>query len=230
MKRSLCGRSMMLGAVIMFIGLAVGAIVSPPLTAQRNAVFGEIVCTGLTVVNEEGKQVIELGSSTTDKGVVEVRDQNGKKGIRLIAGEQGSSVIVAAPGGGDWAVSLSSQKTTSSILMSWRGQAAVHLGAGVADGNGVAIFDKAGKTAIRLQADEEGNDLQILNKGEILGIGLGTHAKGNGVTVFDKAGNRAIVLDGDEEFNTVTVYDKAGKQAIGFYGFPGGVMQTKLKP
>ena len=35
MKRRICVRSMGLGAVIMLIGLAVGAIVSPPLVAQR---------------------------------------------------------------------------------------------------------------------------------------------------------------------------------------------------
>ena len=38
MKRRICVRSMGLGAVIMLIGLVVGAIVSPPLGAQRNGV------------------------------------------------------------------------------------------------------------------------------------------------------------------------------------------------
>ena len=62
MKRKMCVRSMVLGAVIMLVGLAVGAIVSPPLIAQRNGVFGDIECTGLTVVNKEGKEAVILGS------------------------------------------------------------------------------------------------------------------------------------------------------------------------
>ena len=37
----------LLGALIMLIGIGVGAIVSPPLIAQRNAVFDEIVCNQL---------------------------------------------------------------------------------------------------------------------------------------------------------------------------------------
>ena len=39
-----------LGAMIMPIGI--GSIVSPPLIAQRDGVFGEIECSKLTVVNE----------------------------------------------------------------------------------------------------------------------------------------------------------------------------------
>ena len=158
MKRRICVRSMGLGAVIMLIGLAVGAIVSPPLIAQRNGVFGDIECTGLTVVNEEGKQVIELGSSTTDQGLVEVRDKNGKKGIRLIAGEDGSSVIVAAPGGRDWAVSLSSEKTTNSILMRWRGQTAVHLRA---DDDACAIGFGIGAPTLVVGTDENRDGIAL---------------------------------------------------------------------
>ena len=54
MKRRICVRSMGLGAVIMLIGLAVGAIVSPPLVAQRNEVFDYITCRGVKVVDELG--------------------------------------------------------------------------------------------------------------------------------------------------------------------------------
>ena len=39
-----------LGALIMLIGMGIGAMVSPPLIAQRGDVLGEIQCTGLTVM------------------------------------------------------------------------------------------------------------------------------------------------------------------------------------
>ena len=69
MKRRICVRSMGLGAVIMLIGLAVGAIVSPPLVAQRNGVFDKITCRGLQVVDENGKQAIVLTSAESRNAV-----------------------------------------------------------------------------------------------------------------------------------------------------------------
>ena len=45
---------MVLGAVIMAVGIGLGAVVSPPLIAHRNGVFDEVVCGKLTVVNEKG--------------------------------------------------------------------------------------------------------------------------------------------------------------------------------
>ena len=61
MKRKICVKSMGLGAGIMLIGLVVGAIVSPPLIAQRNGVFDKIQCCELRVVDENGNKAIFLG-------------------------------------------------------------------------------------------------------------------------------------------------------------------------
>ena len=58
MKRRICVRSMGLGAVIMLIGLAVGAIVSPPLIAQRNSVFDKITCREIEVIDKDGNEAI----------------------------------------------------------------------------------------------------------------------------------------------------------------------------
>ena len=77
MKRKICVKSMALGAVIMLIGLAVGAIVSPPLIAQRNGVFDKIQCTGLTVVDEDGKMGVELYRNS-----VLIKHANGKPAIQ----------------------------------------------------------------------------------------------------------------------------------------------------
>ena len=187
---------MALGAGILAIGIIIGQFVTPDIEAQSNGVFDNITCRSLKVVDENGKTAIQLDTSRFNNTVT-VFDKVGNESILLTHTLIGTTVTV----------------------LDKVGNKAIALGSGVADGNGVAIFDKAGKTAIRLQADEEGNDLQVLNKEEVLGIGLGTHAKGNGVTVFDKAGNRAIVLDGAEEFNTVMVYDKAGETGDWFLRF-----------
>lgn len=79
MKRKICVRSMVVGAGIMLIGLVVGAIVSPPLIAQHNGVFDEIICQNLRVV-----------------------DDNGNTGIHLVATEDLNRLIVGgnSPNGG----------------------------------------------------------------------------------------------------------------------------------
>ena len=59
-----------LGAIIMLVGIGVGAIVSPPLIAQRDGVFGEIQCTRLTVVDNKGKNVVVLGSTPLPNSVL----------------------------------------------------------------------------------------------------------------------------------------------------------------
>ena len=62
MKRKICVRSMVLGAGIMLIGLAVGAIVSSPLIAQNNGVFDKIQCREIEVIDENDKVGIVLKS------------------------------------------------------------------------------------------------------------------------------------------------------------------------
>ena len=78
MKRRICVRSMGLGAIIMLIGLAVGAIVSPPLIAQKDDVFGDIQCTGLTVVDKQGNVAVALDTDEHG-GVVRVYDKQGRR-------------------------------------------------------------------------------------------------------------------------------------------------------
>lgn len=46
---------MALGAGIMLVGLVIGAIVSPPLIAQRNGVFDKIVCREIEVVDKDSE-------------------------------------------------------------------------------------------------------------------------------------------------------------------------------
>ena len=93
MKHKVSVRDMALGAVIMLIGLAVGAVVSPPTIAQRDGVFGEIECTGLKVVDKYGKTGIDL-ASTDDGNIVTFRGQSGKAGVVLSTVDKGNIVAV----------------------------------------------------------------------------------------------------------------------------------------
>jgi hypothetical protein len=65
-----------LGAVIMLVGIGIGVVVSPPLIAQRNEVFGEIECTKLTVVDKSWKSAIELATDE-DGSHIRINDKTG---------------------------------------------------------------------------------------------------------------------------------------------------------
>ena len=92
MKRKICVRSMGLGAVMMLIGLAVGTIVSPPLVAQRNGVFGDIKCTGLTVVDKQGNVAVALDTDDANGSVLVFGKDGGAAAMNINA--DGGSVAV----------------------------------------------------------------------------------------------------------------------------------------
>ena len=100
MKRRICVRSMGLGAVIMLIGLAVGAIVSPPLVAQHNGVFDKITCREIEVVDENGNQAIVLGSKE-GVNLMTVSDKQGEIAIDLSVAEPINSIGIRDAAGNE---------------------------------------------------------------------------------------------------------------------------------
>jgi hypothetical protein len=170
-----------LGAVIMLIGIGVGAIVSPSLTAQRNGVFGEIECTELTVVDTAGNPVVVLGAS-------EQLMSSGTTPVRV----KRNGVLVLDPSGKD-AVFLSANEGMNSLSVynksGEEGEEAVFLFASEFFGNGVIVSNQAGKDVVVLHSIEKG---------------------GNYVAVSDQVGKPAVGLYADEQGNRVTLRDKAG--------------------
>ncbi len=75
---------MILGAVIMLVGLGIGALVSAPLRAQTS--FGEITCTGLTVTDESGKPVIMLQISQ-EGGAISVTNKK-RNAVAILTTEE----------------------------------------------------------------------------------------------------------------------------------------------
>ena len=82
------------GGMIMLIGLGVGAMISPPLIAQRNGVFDENLCTRLTGRDKKtGERAVELFSDGTVNGVI-VYDKTGKHVIDLYSGKTQTRVDI----------------------------------------------------------------------------------------------------------------------------------------
>lgn len=169
MKRRICGRSMVLGAVIMLIGLAVGAIVSPPLIAQHNGVFGEIQCTKLTVVDNMGKTAVELDSHEEAGNSVTVNNKQGNSAVILRSSELGNIVFLANKQGNSAIVLLSHED--------W--------------GNLASIYNNQGKTAVELGRSEYGGRVDVFNNQGKTRAVMGVNEYGNGaVSTWDKNGYR----------------------------------------
>ena len=162
-----------LGAGIMLIGLAVGAIVSPPLIAQRNGVFDKITCRKLEVVDEDGNPAVGL-SSSEERNDVLVSDKQGQGGINL------SSLSVL----GSYVTIYDDQGKESVVL------------SGTAAHNSLNVFNKkSGIPGINILSGEGANGVAILDQqGEIV-IVLASNDKKNRVVVIDKTGKEMSLGD-----------------------------------
>lgn len=127
----------LLGAGIMLIGLAVGAIVSPPLVAQRNGVFDEIQCRKIEVVDKHNETAIRLTGLDSSNNI-QIYDKHGNLEISLGAN----------------AISIFNE-----------GKSAIFL-SGTEMENSISIWDTTGKPAIDLSVHQvfEGNFIKISDK------------------------------------------------------------------
>ena len=77
----------------MLIGMLIDNFISPPVTAQSNGTFGEIQCTGLTVVDKEGKTLIELKNDVLG-GAINLYNLSGQEMMMLEVNQAGSKMLL----------------------------------------------------------------------------------------------------------------------------------------
>ncbi|MDE0301207.1 MAG: hypothetical protein OXN17_21470 [Candidatus Poribacteria bacterium] len=80
-----------LGGFLTLMGIIAGNLT--PLTAQKDT-FGKITCTGLNVVNLDGKTAVELAIADYG-GTVAVRGKDGKIAAAMTIEEYGGTVVVS---------------------------------------------------------------------------------------------------------------------------------------
>ena len=201
MKRRICVRSMGLGAGIMLIGLAVGAIVSPPLIAQRDDVFGDIQCTGLTVVDKQGNVAVAL--DTDDGNQVLVNDKQGKRAVKLVNDEDlGNSVAVLNKQGNE-AVALRTDEHGGIVNVSGK------------DSGSASMFTIENGGVVRVKGKDGG------------GVVMTTNEHGGIVGVSGKVSGGAEIKT-DEHGGRFDVYNNQGKPraAMGINEFGNGAVST----
>ena len=98
-------RYTVLGAVIMLIGIGVGAIVSPPLIAQRDGVFDVIECNELIVRDSQGHIAVALRASEEANGIIILNKQK-QKAISMLSTEEVGNWIMLSDKRGEAAISL----------------------------------------------------------------------------------------------------------------------------
>ena len=178
-----------LGAVIMLVGLGLGAIVSPPLIAQRNGVFDEIECSKLTVVDKNDKLAIILAANEDENGIV-LLNQAGTMSARLSADKDGSSLG----------------------LFNAEGEQSIAL-LGTETGGIVALYDGDGQEGIYLVVNELSRFIAVLNEEGEKAIRLSSlnRVGDNSITVFDTEGESTILLDSSRILgNRIKLYDTGG--------------------
>ena len=198
----------LLGAVIMLVGIGVGSIVSPPLVAERNAVFDEIVCTKLTVVDKTGKAGIVLKLIPSMLNSITIFDpETGKQAVDLSAGLTENSVMVFHREG---------KRAAALRAIGSGGSPNARILYAEEMGNGVSVYDREGALAARLSSDKALNGVNVYDQIGKKAIDLSTNNNSNSVMLFDKAGQRAIFLGAGNESNNniLSVYNKAGEAGI----------------
>ena len=174
MKRQICVRSMVLGAVIMLIGLVVGAIVSPPLIAQRNSVFDTITCREIEVIDKDGNEAIRL-YTTKHGGDIRIDSKDG--GIAIMGiGEHGGSIFLFGKGKG------SADRGTISML-TYEDSASLSL---EAPDEGDNLLSGG---SILMHTYEDSGNIRMKGEGGRARMYAGIHD--GGVVVYDKDGGEA---------------------------------------
>lgn len=152
-----------LGAVIMLIGIGVGAIVSPPLIAQKADVLGEIQCTGLTVADMSGEPAIVLRTDETLGNGIVIHNPAGTPALLFVADDAGNNLAVADKSGEPAVLLRTSELANRVIVRNPSGKDGVRLSAGKV-ANRVTVYNKTEANAVQLYADEVANRVTVHNQ------------------------------------------------------------------
>ncbi len=152
-----------LGALIMLIGMGVGATLCPPLIAQKGDVLGEIQCTGLTVVDMSGEPAIVLRTDESLGNGIVIHNPQGTPAVLLVADEIGNSLAVTDKSGEPAVLLRTSELANRVIVRNPAGKDGVRLSAGKVT-NRVTVYNPEATNAVQLYADEVANRVTVHNQ------------------------------------------------------------------
>ncbi len=152
-----------LGALTMLIGMGVGAIICPPLIAQRADVLRDLKCTSLTVVDMAGNPVIVLRTDETLGNGIVIYNPEGTPAFLFVADEKGNSLAVTDRSGEPAVLLRTSDLANRVIVRNPSGKDGVRLSAGKV-ANRVTVYNKTEANAVQLYADEVASRVTVHNQ------------------------------------------------------------------
>ena len=160
-----------LGTVIMLAGMTVDSILAPPSVAERDGVFDEIECNGITLVNGSGQSRMRL-SAADDGGAIAIYDRTGRPAVVLYAYPEGNGLrIYSKPGQQAFDLSTAGAHKNTLTVFDGKNLPALLLMSHETFGNRAVIMQPTREmnTAITLFADKrEGNQVVVYDhEGEI---------------------------------------------------------------
>lgn len=198
---------MLLGGMIGIFGLVVGLCVSP-LTAQRDT-FGDITCTGLTVVDSEdtggclvfARGVLLLGKDGKSKAGMSIDEHGGnvvvwgkdeKSKVFLGIDEGGGRVTVRDKDARLGVVMGFSEDGARVAVVSGKDESGAYMAISSEDAGVVGVHGKDWKTWAEMRSDENGGQIGVFGKGGVHSRAtMGVNEYGNGgVSTWDKSGYR----------------------------------------
>ena len=143
-----------LGSILTIVGMLFS-----PLQKSR---FGEIECTKLRIVNEDGIKSTVIGTQPIGGGYLHVYDQDGNTAIGLGVIESGGYVAVFDKGSS--LARLSVLEDGGAVVANGKdGESRVSLGIGKHGGH-VNVIGGDGKSWVALSVDEHGGVVGVKNK------------------------------------------------------------------
>ena len=188
---------MALGAGILALGIIIGQWTTPPIEAQNNGTFDEIICRKLWVVDENDKAAILLSSDKEGRGVT-AYDENGKPAIYLASDKAGSLVAV-----------YDKQEKAAIVLSSF-------FGSGTVKCRGLKVVNEEGKPLVELDSSglgKGGGTVKVFDEYGV-SVGLITGEKGNSLGRFDKIESRELEVHDKIKTGQITVVNWHGEPAI----------------
>ena len=215
------------------IGSLLTALLVSPVTAQRDK-FGEIECTGLRVVDEDGVARVMLDAEGK-RGRAELLGEDFISGVILEAKQHGGAVKVF---GGKSAAAISViQAQATVVVLDKNGKLAVGLDStdygglvkahGAHDKNGeslamlgvaphgamAAVWGKGGEGMAALQSDQHGGGVEVYNKDDKLQGRLGITEHGGQIEIYGNDRKPKASLNIDDYGNgEVITLDKHGNR------------------
>ena len=152
-----------LGALIMLIGMGVGAIVSPSLIAQRADILSDIKCTSLTVVDMSGAPAIVLRTDETLGNGIVIHNPRGTPAVLLVADDTGNNLAVADQSGEPAVLLRTNDLANRVIVRNPSGKDGVRLSAGKVT-NRVTVYNPDAANAVQLYADKVTSRVTVHNQ------------------------------------------------------------------